>query len=194
MKNITFIYIFALYVLFIPGFCLKQNKLLHSLLFSLCLYVTYDIVNNNVENYETSVEVKGMDNLGDSIKKHEKKDDRTVVVNNKIRNLPKINYETKNSESGLLATSYNLIDTLKEENKNLNSSLKIYEGDNDKMDELKNQIDSYKNQMSALRTQLNSYKGTNSVADELNKLINNLSAERNSLKTQLIHCNMKKTQ
>lgn len=185
MKNITLIYIFALYVLFIPGFCLKQNKFLHSLLFSLCLYFTYDIVNHSVENYETSLEIKGMDNLGDLTKKEEKKQDRTVVVNNKISTLPKKYYENENGGNTLLMTSYKTIDKLKEENQDMHNNLKAYEGDNDKIDVLKAKMDSYKNQITDLKTQLNSYKGTDTSADELNKLVNKLQSQVHSLKTRL---------
>ena len=191
MKIITFIYIFALYVLFIPVFCLKQNKLLHSLLFSVCLYFTYDIINNNVENYETNLQVKGMANLSDLITKHEKNDSRTVTVNNKIRNLPKKYYDNETNDSSLLSTSYKRIDTLKEDNDHLTQTLKAYKGDDDKMDELKGKMDSYKNQITDLKTQLNSYKGTDASADKLNALVNKLQSQIYTLNIQLANSKQK---
>jgi hypothetical protein len=75
MKMITYIYLFALYILFIPGFLRKtkpnmQNYLLHALLFSLVLYLTYDLVNQKTkENYnEYDVNVTGVNSLVDLIK------------------------------------------------------------------------------------------------------------------------------
>lgn len=191
MKIITFIYIFALYVLFIPGFCLKQNKLLHSLLFSVCLYFTYDIINNNVENYETNLQVKGMENVNDLIKKQENQSSKTVTVNNKIQELPKKNYDNENSDSSLLSTSYKRIDILKEDNDHLTQTLKAYKGDDDKIDEIKGKMDSCKNQITDLNTQLNSYKGTDASADQLNALVNKLQSEIYTLKIQLANSKQK---
>ena len=49
----------------------KQHKWLHSVLFSVCLYFTYNLVNRDMESYETSLEIKGATNLGDLIETRE---------------------------------------------------------------------------------------------------------------------------
>jgi hypothetical protein len=191
MKIITFIYIFALYALFIPGVCFKQNKLLHGVLFSFCLYFTYDIINNNVENYEATLQVNGMENVSDLIKKQENQSSKTVTINNKIRELPKKYYDNENSDGSLLSTSYKMIDTLKDKNDNLTQTLKAYKGDDDKIDELKGKMDSYKNQIIDLKTQLNSYKGTDASGDKLNALVNKLQSEIYTLNIQLANSKQK---
>ena len=180
-----------LYVLFIPGFCLKQNKLLHSLLFSLCLYLTYDIVDHSVENYENehSVELTGMNNLAELINKGIEKRSKTVTINNKIKSLPKKYYE--NEDSDLLTSSYKTIDDLKTENKLLDQNLKAYEGSKEEADKLKIKMNDYKNLITDLKTQINSYKGTNQSADELNTLVNKLQSEIYSLKIQLANSTQK---
>lgn len=60
MKYITFVYIFVLFVLLTPSILFKipiKNNLLvscvHSLIFSLFLFLTYEFVNNTIENLET---------------------------------------------------------------------------------------------------------------------------------------------
>jgi len=188
MKNITFLYIFALYVLFVPGFMFKQHKWLHSVLFSVCLYFTYNLINRDMESYETSLEIKGATNLGDLIEKKEK-ESNTVVINNKIKSMPKTEYESQNND--LLSTSFKTVDNLEKENKNLQRLLKGYEGDKSQIGLLHSDIDSYKNQITDLKTQLNSYQGTDKSADELNALVNKLQSQNTSLKTQLANAKQK---
>jgi len=137
-----------------------------------------------MESYEneTSLEIKGATNLGDLIEKKER-ESKTVVINNKIKSMPKKEYESQNND--LLSTSFKTMDNLEKENTNLQRILKGYEGDKSQISVLNSDIDSYKNQITDLKTQLNSYQGTDKSADELNALVNKLQSQNTSLKTQL---------
>ena len=74
MKPITSIYIFVLYILFVPGFITTasnnmKTNLLYSFLFAIVLYCTFDLVNYSYENYQQyDVDVKGVNSLVDLLK------------------------------------------------------------------------------------------------------------------------------
>lgn len=190
MKLITFLYIFVLYILLVPGFLFKKHKYIHSLLYALCLYFTLFIVNNTRENYssEHSFKMNGLINLGDSLANNIKENTQTVFVNNKVRDIPK---KENDNNDDLIISAYKKIDELKEENTILNQSLAGYKGDESKIDELNGQLSEYKNRITALKTQLNSYNGTDSSADKLNLLINKLQSDTTLLKLQLSNCENK---
>ena len=190
MKLITFLYIFVLYILLVPGFLFKKHKYIHSLLYALCLYFTLFIVNNTRENYssEHSFKMNGLINLGDLLANNIKENTQTVFVNNKVRDIPK---KENDNNDDLIINEYKKIDELKKENTILNQSLAGYKGDESKIDELNGQLSEYKNRITALKTQLNSYNGTDSSADKLNLLINKLQSDTTLLKLQLSNCENK---
>jgi len=190
MKLITFLYIFVLYILLVPGFLFKKHKYIHTLLYALCLYFTLFIVNNTRENYssEYSFKMNGLINLGDLLANNIKENTQTVFVNNKVRDIPK---KENDNNDDLIISAYKKIDELKEENTILNQSLAGYKGDESKIDELNGQLSEYKNRITALKTQLNSYNGTDASADKLNLLINKLQSDTTLLKLQLSNCENK---
>lgn len=190
MKLITFLYIFVLYILLVPGFLFKKHKYIHSLLYALCLYFTLFIVNNTRENYssEYSFKMNGLINLGDLLANNIKENTQTVFVNNKVRDIPK---KENDNNDDLIISAYKKIDELKKENTILNQSLAGYKGDESKIDELNGQLSEYKNKITALKTQLDSYNGTDASVDKLNLLINKLQSDTTLLKLQLSNCENK---
>lgn len=190
MKLITFLYIFVLYILLVPGFLFKKHKYIHSLLYALCLYFTLFIVNNTRENYssEHSFKMNGLINLGDLLANNIKENTQTVFVNNKVRDIPK---KENDNNDDLIISAYKKIDELKKENTILNQSLAGYKGDESKIDELNGQLSEYKNKITALKTQLDSYNGTDASVDKLNLLINKLQSDTTLLKLQLSNCENK---
>lgn len=96
MIYINFIYLFALYILLIPGFLIKQHKkchLLYSLLFVIIFFITYELVNMNLESMsgntmDVDIESGNIKDLVGSIEKNSKLID--VDVQNTIVTTPAI--------------------------------------------------------------------------------------------------------
>ena len=68
MIKIVILYIFALYILLIPGVLIKKNyslpeKILYSVLFAVILYFTYDLVDQKREFMNVNINSTGVDNI-----------------------------------------------------------------------------------------------------------------------------------
>ena len=68
MIKIVILYIFALYILLIPGVLIKKNyslseKILYSVLFAVILYFTYDLVDEKREFMNVNINSTGVDNI-----------------------------------------------------------------------------------------------------------------------------------
>ena len=89
MKWTLLIYIFALFVLFTPNVLFKspiKNNILvsciHSLLFSLVLYLTYKFIDVNIENLETDEEKSTLEKVINKLFSKFKKKQKKYSVHN----------------------------------------------------------------------------------------------------------------
>ena len=82
-----FIYIFSLFVILTPTFLFKTkesmfNNFIHTLLFSLILYFTYNLVNYNKEPLDLTnmnIEVKGINNFNKLLRASLEEDEETTI-------------------------------------------------------------------------------------------------------------------
>lgn len=184
MKMITYIYIFALYILLTPGFLRKtklnmQSCLLYSLVFSLMLYFTYDLVNQaNIENYnEYDVDVKGVNSLVDLIKTQfggsggEKK----IDIHNQIAG----------SQGNSNINCWNALGKNQKEIEIIKVQLDSFSGTKKDIDKLNNQLNQLKQNVDSLDNKLIGSKGTNKKVDQLNVQIKNYQEEIDTLQQQI---------
>ena len=126
MKIISFIYVFILYILFVPGFLITKHrscKLIYSLLFAIMLYATFDLINADIENMngDITVQLSNMKSLVDSIQKNAELID--VNVDNKIFHDAPVD---SSGIENLCKEKIKEIDSYKEKIKDLSSKLEGY--------------------------------------------------------------------
>jgi len=181
---ITYIYIFALYILLIPGFLRKtkvnmQTYLLYSLLFSLVLYFTFDLVNQkNIENYnEYDVDVKGVNSLVDLIKTQfgGSGSEKKIDIHNQIAG----------SQGNNNMNCWNALGKNQKEIEILKTQLDSYTGTKQDIDKLNNQLNTLKQDMDGLENKLVGSSGTNKTIDQLNIQIKNYQDEIEKLQQQI---------
>ena len=171
MKIITYIYIFALYVLFIPGFLIKRKfaidaNILNSLLFSLILYFTFHVIEQNRENYnEYNVDVKGVDSLVNLMKTQF----GTSGGNKQID----INNQVGGSQGNSNMNCWNALGKNQKEIEIIKVQLDSFAGTKEDIDTLNNQLETLKQEVASLESQLVGSKGSNKQVDELNIQIKN---------------------
>ena len=212
MKLITSIYVFTLYILFVPGFIMKTSKnmttyLLYSFLFAIMLFCTFDLVNYSLENYEQyDVEVKGVNNLVDLLKLPFSGDDsKKIDINNHMggtdssnenaqcwnalgkhqKELEIIKYQL-DSYSGTNDSTDKLntqLNTLMDEASNLENEIKKYEGTNKEIDNIQKQIRKYEDEIFNLKEKIKLYNKTN---DSINDINDSISAVQSRISTLLI--------
>jgi len=184
MKMIINIYIFILYILFIPGFLIKtklnmQSYLLYSLLYSLVLYFTYDLVNQNTkENYnEYDVNVTGVNSLVDLIKTQfgGSGNEKKIDIYNQIAG----------SQGNNNINCWNALGKNQKEIEILKVQLDSYVGTKEDIDKLNNELNSLKQEVDGLENSLVGYKGTNKTVDQLNIQIKNYQDEINKLQQEI---------
>jgi len=184
MKMITYIYLFALYILFIPGFLRKtkpnmQNYLLHALLFSLVLYLTYDLVNQKTkENYnEYDVNVTGVNSLVDLIKTQfgGSGNEKKIDIHNQIAG----------SQGNNNMNCWNALGKNQKEIEILKVQLDSYSGTKQDIDKLNNQLNNLKQEVDSLDNKLVGSKGTNKTVDQINIQIKNYQDEINELQQKI---------
>ena len=184
MKMITYIYIFALYILLIPGFLRKtklnmQNYLLHALLFSLVLYLTYDLVNQKTkENYnEYDVNVTGVNSLVDLIKTQfgGSGNEKKIDIHNQIAG----------SQGNNNMNCWNALGKNQKEIEIIKVQLDSYSGTNQDIDKLNNQLNSLKQEVDSLDNKLVGSKGTNKTVDQLSIQIKNYQDEIDELQQKI---------
>ena len=185
MKMITYIYIFALYILLTPGFLRKtklhmQNYLLYSLVFSLVLYLTYDLVNKkNIESYnEYDVDVKGVNSLVDLIKTQfgsSGSGEKKIDIHNQIAG----------SQGNNNINCWNALGKNQKELEIIKVQLDSFAGTKKDIDKLNNQLNTLKQQVDGLDDKLIGSKGTNKKIDNLNIQIKNYQGEIDKLQQQI---------
>ena len=171
MKIITYIYIFALYVLFIPGFLIKRKlaidaNILNSLLFSLILYFTFHLIEQNKENYnEYNVDVKGVDSLVNFMKTQfgTSGGDKQIDINNQVGG--------SHGDSNM--NCWNALGKNQKEIEIIKVQLDSFAVTKEDIDKLNNQLELLKQEIASLESKLVGSKGSNKQVDELNIQIKN---------------------
>ena len=183
MKIITYIYIFALYVLFIPGFLIKRKfaidaNILNSLLFSLILYLTFHVIEQNRENYnEYNVDVKGVDSLVNLMKTQF----GTSGGNKQID----INNQVGGSQGNSNMNCWNALGKNQKEIEIIKVQLDSFAGTKEDIDKLNNQLELLKQEIASLESKLVGSKGSNKQVDELNIQIKNNQDEIANLQEKI---------
>lgn len=182
MKIILYIYIFALYILCIPGFLFKtklseMNKLLFSLLFTLILYFSLNFIDQNIENYEekTSVTMSGINNLVNLVDNYNKEKETNIDIQNEIKG-------TENSG----AECWNALGKTQKDLEVLKIQLNSYDGTWDALSNLDKEIITYKEKVASLQETLDGYKGSKNSMEKLTIQLNNYKDQLAALQKQLL--------
>ena len=127
MKIIPLIYVFALFIIFVPDIFISYDKqfgvLLHCTLFLIMFYFTYDGVMKE-GFYEREINVKGMSHLGDLFgEDREEQDTTTVVFNNIIRKPDGDETQDQTNTDKLLNASLKKINEMRIDNEGLRKEL-----------------------------------------------------------------------
>ena len=219
MKLITYIYVFALYVLCSPGFFIKTkmnitNYMLHGVVFSVILYFTIGLVNHSREFFDQStLSVKGLDHLVNLINAQKQQKQTNIDIQNEIKGMDDTNNQCwdalgkSQKELEVLRVqldsydgSIENIDKLnaavivnKEKILTLQKQMDAYNGDKNSLENLTKQFNNYKDQFDALNTQILAYDGTEESLDNLNKKLTELTNTEQTLTTNLNTCNSNTT-
>lgn len=217
MKPITSIYIFVLYILFVPGFITSasnnmKTNLLYSFLFAIVLYCTFDLVNYSYENYQQyDVDVKGVNSLVDLLKMQFSGDDsKKIDINNQIggQNASNENAQCWNAlgknQKELEIIKYQLdsysgskesidklntqLNNLTKEATTLEEEVKKYQGTNKDIDRIKIQINKYQDEIGELKKKIELYNTTNTSIAEVNKSISNVQSRITKLSSEISSC------
>jgi len=190
MKIISLIYVFALFIILVPNIFISYDKqfgvLLHSTLFVIIFYLTYDGVLKE-GFYEREINVQGMGHLADLFDDHrEESDSKTIVINNEIRKPKHIEMEGQTNTNQLLQSSLKKINTMREENEHLESKLDAYKGHDEAVDKLREKEKANQETIKHLQTQVNSLRGNENAVSKLNGIIQDLQLKNSQLNLQLM--------
>lgn len=180
MNLTSYLYIFALAVLCNPGLFIKDKSphyILYSLIFTLVLYITFDFVNTNTENYEQyNVDVKGVDSLVDLIKMQGGTNEpKKIDITNQL-------FQETGAEE---ANCWNALGKNQKELEIIKVQLDSYAGSKESVDKLNNQLDSQKKEFEKLQEELKGFEGTTTEIDQINIQIKKYQTEIDKLKQQL---------
>ena len=181
MKIITYIYIFALYVVFTPGFLVKttlniENYLLYSLLFCIIFFFTIKLVDRDLENYEQQVSLKmnGLNNLVDLVKTRQKNQETNIDIQNQIKGA---------EDSG--SKCWNALGKTQKDMEVLRVQLNSYEGNWETIQKLNETIIEYKDKLATLQTQLGAYQNDKNASNQLLVQLAQYQSQVGSLQKQL---------
>lgn len=217
MKIITYIYVFALYILCSPGFFFKSkmnitNYIIHGLGFTFLLYFTFGLVNETMEPFEqATLSMNGVGNLVDLIDTHKQQQQTNIDIQNEIKGAEDASAkcwtalgETQkdietlriqlDSYNGTPQTIENLNATIidyKDQILTLQRQLEAYNGDKNSLDNLTKQFNTYKERLEALQKQVLAFDGTDASLETLNKQLSTMKSKEEELTTQLATCNAK---
>jgi len=217
MKIITYIYVFALYILCSPGFFIKSKMniityIIHGLGFTFLLYFTFGLVNGTIEPFEqATLSMNGIGNLVDLIDTHKQQQQTNIDVKNEITGaedasakcwtalgktekdietlrLQLDSYdETPEAIEQLTAT----IIEYKDKILTLQRQMEAYNGDTNSLDKLTKQFNTYKDQLEGLQRQMLAFDGTDESLEILNKQLATMKSKEEQLITDLGTCNAK---
>ena len=190
MKIILLIYVFALFVILAPNVFISYDKqfgsLLHSTLFIIIFYFTYDGVLKE-GFYEREINVNGMGHLADLFgKNREERESNTVIINNEVRK-PKREISGQTDADKLLQVSLKNINKMRDENEYLNNTLDAYKGHDGVVDKLRETKKENKETIKQLQTQVQSLEGNEGSVIKLNSIIQDLQLKNSQLNLQLVN-------
>ena len=191
MKIILLIYVFALFVILAPNVFISYDKqfgsLLHSTLFIIIFYFTYDgVLKEGFYRKEKELTVNGMGHLADLFgKNREERESNTVIINNEVRK-PKRDISGETNADKLLQNSLKKINKLGDDNKYLKNTLDAYKGEDGVVDKLQETHKENKERIKQLQTQVNSLEGNEGSVIKLNGIIKDLQLKNSQLNLQLI--------
>lgn len=169
MKLLLLLYIFVLFILFSPGILFKSNYIVHSLCFSIILYLTYDLV-----KFSNTEPLKGDDEKNDS--------GLNVNISNIHESSP-----SNNVLGELMLDAYQKVSELKQNITDLNVMLDSYK--NGDTDEQLNQIIMLtikaEGKLNLLKSKLINLKAMNNNSDNLIIENNVLDVKKQNLTDQL---------
>jgi hypothetical protein len=119
MEIISFIYVFALFIIFTPNVFISTSKefgiLLHATLFIIIFYFTYEGVLRE-GFFEKEINVTGMDYLAELLDNNRSNEDSTtVVINNKIRKPTNDELTSMSDTDDLLRVTFLKMDSLRDD-------------------------------------------------------------------------------
>lgn len=189
MKIISLIYVFALFIILVPNIFISYDKqfgvLLHSTLFVIIFYLTYDGVLKE-GFYEREINVQGMGHLADLFDDHrEESESNKVVINNEIRKPKHIEIGGQTNAKLLLKNSLNKINTMRDENEFLQNKIDAYKGHDEAVDKLREKEKESQETIEQLQTQVRSMRGNENAVSKLNGIIQDLQLKNSQLNLQL---------
>ena len=190
MEIISLIYVFALFIILAPNVFISYDKqfgtLLHSTLFIIIFYFTYDGVLKE-GFYEREINVNGMGHLADLFgKNREERESNTVIINNEVRK-PKREISGQTDADKLLQVSFKNINKMRDENEYLNNTLDAYKGHDGVVDKLRETKKENKETIKQLQTQVQSLEGNEGSVIKLNSIIQDLQLKNSQLNLQLVN-------
>lgn len=217
MKIITYIYVFALYILCSPGFFIKSKMnimtyIIHGLSFTFLLYFTFGLVNGTMEPFEqATLSMNGIGNLVDLIDTHKQQQQTNIDIQNEITGAEdpsakcwtalgetQKDIETlriqMDSYDGTQETIEKLNGTVieyKDKILTLQRQMDAYNGDTNSLENLNNQFNTYKDQLEGLQRQMLAFDGTDDSLENLNKQLATMKSKEEQLTTDLGTCNAK---
>lgn len=183
MKSITYVYIFVLYILFIPGFLIKvklnaETYLLYSFLFALFLYCTFDLINNPFETFQQDydIDVKGVDSLVNLLK---------TQMNNEEPKQIEINNQMSDGNGGGNAQCWNALGKNQKELEIVKTQLDHYSGTKESVDKLNKQLNGQKAELEKLEKEAKTYEGTKGDVDQIRSQILKYQKEIDELRKKV---------
>jgi hypothetical protein len=187
MKIITIIYIFALYVLCIPGIFIKHkySNLLYSFIFSIILYFTFSFINGTKEflseNSDVDVEIRNLNNLVNKL--NEKIETKINTIDVEINN--NINFTPAQELDNITKTCLQKLEELEEYKttvQNLKYEISTYDG----LSETKIQLQGMYNKIKEreIELEIRIKKNNESIKDK-NQLITSKNAQMSSLAIEI---------
>ena len=168
MKIISFIYIFALYILFIPGILIKNKSLglLCSLLFSILLYFTLDTIDGTFkELLESKTESQSIN----------------VTFKNVAGDSPSNETQTAEYLVDAYSELYNIQANIKELEKMLNS----YSGTNQQMNILQDLYNKIESTYQRVKVQIQNYDDMETQMKTAQNEVNNLEVQESDLQEKI---------
>lgn len=181
MKLITYIYVFALYIMCSPGFFMKSKMniityIIHGLLFSVLLYNTFGLVNDDKESFEqATLSMKGIDHLVNLIDSHKQQNQTNIDIQN----------EVKGTEDAS-AKCWTALGKTQKDIETLRLQLDSYDGSIENIDKLNATVVDYKDKILTLQRQKEAYQGDQNSLDNLTKQFNTYKDQLESLQKQML--------
>ncbi len=181
MKLITYIYVFALYIMCSPGFFMKSKMniityIIHGLLFSVLLYNTFGLVNDDKESFEqATLSMKGIDHLVNLIDSHKQQNQTNIDIQN----------EVKGTEDAS-AKCWTALGKTQKDVETLRLQLDSYDGSIENIDKLNATVIDYKDKILTLQRQKEAYQGDQNSLDNLTKQFNTYKDQLESLQKQML--------